>query len=315
MKGFFKNSGRMMFTLCMLACAGWFGLHLWRFYMEAPWTRDGRICADIVQITPDVSGLVTEVRIADNQLVHKGDTLFLVDSERYALAVEQAKAEVARTGATLALTRKDFARYNSLASSRVVSPQRRQEAETELKQASSAYDAACASLRLASLNLERARVKAPVDGVMTNFSLRPGNYAHEGEPVAALVDAKSYYVSGYFEETKLRHIHRGDKVRIDVMGETEPIFGHVDSISGGIQDRDNSGAGLLASVAPTFSWVRLAQRIPVRVAIDDNPSHLRLIVGRTATVTVLADKTTDGNGVFAWLGGTGLAGNPQTTTE
>lgn len=301
MKGIMKNSGRILFTLSMLVCAGWFGLHLWRFYMDAPWTRDGRICADIVQITPDVSGLVTEVLVEDNQRAHRGDILFHVDTKRYSLAREQAAAEVARTQATLALTQKDYARYTSLASSKVVSPQRQQEAKTELQQAASAYETALARLKLASLDLERAQVRAPVDGVLTNFSLRPGNYAHAGEPVAALVDVTSYYVAGYFEETKLRRIHGKDRVRIDVMGENKPMFGHVVSIAGGIQDQDSSGSGLLASVEPTFSWVRLAQRIPVRIAIDDNPDKVQLIVGRTATVTVLGGEGDDSKGYFAWL--------------
>ncbi|WP_319584727.1 HlyD family secretion protein [uncultured Pseudodesulfovibrio sp.] len=284
-----KNTGRILVTLAMLVCAAWLGRHMWEFYKEAPWTRDGRISADIVQITPDVSGIVADVMVKDNQIVHKGDVLFHIDPKRYTLALQQAKTEVASTRATLAMTKNDLGRYTSLATNRVVSPQRLQEAQTDQQQAISAYNNAVAKLKIAELNLSRATVRASVDGMLTNFSLRPGNYAHAGEAVAALVDAKSYYVVGYFEETKLRRIRPDASVRIDVMGESEPIYGHVDSIAGGIQDQDNNNSGLLASVSPTFSWVRLAQRIPVRVTIDENPNNIQLIVGRTATVTVIKD--------------------------
>lgn len=288
MKSILKHSGRILITFAMITCAGLLGLHIWQFYMEAPWTRDGRICADIVHIAPDVAGLIHNVSVKDNQFVHKGDILFQIDPERYTLALEQAETEVESTRATLKLTKKDYKRYTALASTEAVSTQKGQEAETELEQARAAYNNAVSKLKLARLNLRRATVKAPVNGIITNFSLRPGNYVQAGQPAAALVDSESFYVSGYFEETKLSHIMENDPVRIDVMGITDPLFGHVSSISGGIADSDNHGnSGLLADVEPTFAWVRLAQRIPVRVSIDKVPTGTRLIVGRTATVTVL----------------------------
>ncbi len=293
MKLILKNAGRVLLTLAMLVCAGVLGRHLWQFYMEAPWTRDGRVCADIVHITPDVSGLIQDVMVKDNQFVHKGDVLFRIDLKRFTLALEEARAEVTRTKAALAMAKKDFDRYDALVSKQAVSLQTMQEAESELKQDQSSYDNAVAAMKLAELNLERATVKATVNGKITNFSVRPGNYAQSGEAIAALVDSESFYVAGYFEETKLHNIHPDDPVRIDLMGESEPLFGHVASISSGIQDQDNDNSGLLESVTPTFSWVRLAQRIPVRIAIDKNPKNIKLIVGRTATVSIMEDKRID----------------------
>lgn len=276
----------------MVGCAAVLGQHVWSYYMEAPWTRDGHIRADVVRLAPDVSGLVSEVLVHDNQDVRKGDVLFRIDTQRFEFALRQAEAQVSNTGAALELARADLERYRKLSANEVVSQQKRQQAEAAVKQAEAAHEQALAGSDVASLNLERTSVRAPVNGTISNFSLRPGNYATAGSPVGALVDEDSFYVAGYFEETKLPRIHTGDPVRIDVMGESGSISGRVVSIAGGIEDRERSDTvGFLANVTPTFSWVRLAQRIPVRIAIDDRPEGMRLVAGRTATVSVLADAT------------------------
>ncbi|PZP46592.1 MAG: efflux transporter periplasmic adaptor subunit [Azospirillum brasilense] len=288
MKSFLRLSGRMVLTVAMVACAAVLGMHLWSYYMEAPWTRNGHIRADVIRIAPDVSGLVSEVLVADNQWVRKGDILFRIDPERFALALKQAEAQVLSTRAAMELTIMDLDRYRKLAKTDSVSQQKLQQAESNSKQAEASYQSALVNQSVARLNLNRASVRAPVDGVITNFSLQPGNYATAGGAIGALVDSESFYVSGYFEETKLPRIHKGDPVRVDVMGEANPLFGRVESIAGGIEDRERSDtAGLLANVAPTFSWVRLAQRVPVRITIEELPKGLRLIAGRTATVSVL----------------------------
>ena len=107
---------------------------------------------------------------------------------------------------------------------------------------------------------------------MTNLDLRPGAYATAGRPVFALVDRQSLHVQGYFEETKLGRIAVGAPVRVRLIGETQWLEGHVDSIAAGIEDRERGGSSnLLANVNPTFNWVRLAQRIPVRVQLDGVP--------------------------------------------
>ena len=153
--------------------------------------------------------------------------------------------------------------------------------------AQAAYDQAVASYRVAKLNLARTEVRAPVNGYVTNLLMSRGDYATAGRAMLAIVDSDSYYVAGYFEETKLRHIRIGDRVSIRLMAYSAPLTGHVDSVARAITDRDNTlGNDLIANVNPTFSWVRLAQRIPVRIAIDDVPKGIVLSAGMTATVVV-----------------------------
>ena len=280
-------SGRVLLTLAMVGCAGVLSWHLWSFYMEAPWTRDAHVRADIVRLAPDVSGPVAAVLVTDNARVQKGDALFRIETDRFEIALREAEAQVESTRAAAVLARTDFERYQRLASKEAVSLKQMQQAKSQMQQADAALQSALAARDLAALNLERTAVKAPAAGTVTNFSLRAGNYVSAGSPVGVLLERQAIYVAGYFEETKLPRIHLDDRVRIDIMGEPEPVFGHVASIAAGIEDRERSDtAGSLASVAPTFSWVRLAQRVPVRIAIDDSPEAVRLTVGQTATVTV-----------------------------
>ena len=280
-------SGRALLTLSMVGCAAILSWHLWSFYMDAPWTRDAHIRADIVRLAPDVSGPVTEVFVSDNARVEKGAPLFRIETDRFMLALREAEAQTLSMKAVAELARTDFERYQLLASKQAVSLKQRQQAESQMHQADAAYQSALAARDLARLNLERTTVKAPVSGAITNFSLRKGNYVTAGSAIGVLVERESIYVAGYFEETKLPRIHVNDLVRIDIMGEPEPVIGHVASFAAGIEDRERSDSvGSLASVAPTFSWVRLAQRIPVRIEIDDIPADVRLIAGRTATVSI-----------------------------
>ncbi|QWW71138.1 HlyD family secretion protein [Rhizobium sp. WYJ-E13] len=288
MKNIAFFSGRVLLTLSMAACAAVFGWHLWSFYMEAPWTRDAHVRADIVRLAPDVSGPVTEVLVSDNAHVEKGAPLFRIERDRFELALREAEAQVQSTQAAAELARVDFERYQLLASKEAASLKDRQHAEAQMHQADAAYQSAIAARDLAKLNLQRTTVSAPASGTVTNFSLRSGNYVSVGNAVGVLVENDAMYVAGYFEETKLPRIHVNDEVRIDIMGETLPIIGHVASIAAGIEDRERSdSAGSFASVAPTFSWVRLAQRIPVRIEIDHIPSSVQLVAGRTATASIL----------------------------
>lgn len=277
---------RLLVTLGMVAAAGIVGLALWDYYMEAPWTRDGRVRADVVGVAPDVSGLVTEVLVADNQVVARGDVLFRIDPERFALALRQAEAMVEGKKASAEQAAADHARYAKL-SDAAVSQQRVEAARATDLEARAAYDQAVADRDLAGLNLARSAVKASVNGRITNMELRPGAYVTTGRGVMALIDGDTLRVEGYFEETKLPRIHVGDRARIRLMGESATLTGHVESFAGGIEDRERSaGSNLLASVNPTFAWVRLAQRVPVRIALDPAPDGVRLVSGRTATVAV-----------------------------
>ena len=278
---------RVMVTLVAVLFAAVIGWRLWVYYEEAPWTRDARISADIVGVTPDVSGLVSEVKVRDNQMVHRGDLLFVVDPARFDLALRQAEAVVASRLSTLQQAVRDFNRYNSLTSTEV-SRQQVEQTQAAEEGAAANYQQAIADRDLAKLNLARTQISAPVNGIITNFDLRPGDYVTAGRPVTALVDSDSLRIDAYFEETRLPRIHVGDRVRIRLMGEATRLNGHVESIAGGIEDRERqSGANLLANINPTFSWVRLAQRIPVRISLENVPASVLIIPGRTATVDVI----------------------------
>ena len=287
MKGSFTLVGRVAVTVIVVIAALAVGRALWVYYMESPWTRDGRVRADVVQVAPDVSGFVTEVPVKDNQKVRRGDVLFRIDRERFALALRQADAAVAGHQATLDQANSDLKRYSALTTDAVSQQKQEQVLATQL-QAKAAFDQAVADRAVAQLNLARSEVRASVNGVITNMDLLPGAYVTAGKGVMALLDTDTLHVEGYFEETKLARIRVGDKVQIRLMGEKTVLAGHVESIAAGIEDRDRAeGASLLANVNPTFSWVRLAQRVPVRIVLDNVPDDMSLVAGRSATVEVM----------------------------
>ncbi|CAM5765414.1 RND transporter [Labrys miyagiensis] len=286
MKRFFASVGRVLITLIIVVIAAGTGWRLWDYYMNDPWTRDGHVRADIIGVTPDVSGLVSEVLVHDNQAVHHGDVLLKIDGKRFELALEQADAAVAGAKATLAQAQRDFARYSELGKD-VTSAQKIEQAQAAQDVAAASYAQAVANQGVARLNLERSEIKAPANGVITNLDLNEGDYVNAGKAVMALLDTDTLRVEGYFEETKLPRIAVGDPVDIHLMGQPATITGHVESIAGGIEDRERSdGSKLLANINPTFSWVRLAQRVPIRIALDKIPDGVSLVAGQTATVMV-----------------------------
>jgi RND family efflux transporter MFP subunit len=261
------------------------GHKLWVYYMDEPWTRDGRVRAEIVNIAPDVSGYVVELPVKDNQFVKKGDLLMQIDPSHYQIAVEQAQAAVAARKAELQM-RLDDAKRRADMDALVVSKESRENATHTASSAEAQYQQAIAALDAAKLNLERTRVVAPVDGYVTNLNVFKGDYATTGTPKLALVDSHSFWVYGYFEETKLRHVKIGAQAEMHMMG-GGVLKGHVESISRGIYDRDNPASrDLVADVNPTFNWVRLAQRVPVRIHIDQVPDGMVLAAGTTCTVVV-----------------------------
>jgi RND family efflux transporter MFP subunit len=286
-KNVFSLIGRVGLTVIALAAAAWVGVYLWGYYMKAPWTRDGHVRADIVQIAPDVSGFVTDVLVRDNQAVKRGDVIFRIDRERFSLALQQADAVVAGRLATLNEANADLKRYHALTTD-AVSQQKQEQVLATQQLAKANYDQALADQAVAKLNLDRSEVRAPVNGTITNMDLRPGVYVGAGKGVMALVDNDTLHVEGYFEETKLARIKIGAPARVRLMGDSRQLTGHVESIAAGIEDRDRGqGASLLANVNPTFNWVRLAQRVPVRIALDDASKQAELVAGRSATVEVL----------------------------
>jgi multidrug resistance efflux pump len=281
---------RFALTGVLFALAIVIGLALWQHYLYSPWTRDGRIKADVISVAPDVSGLVVDVLVKENQHVQRGDVLLRIDAERYRLALAQAEAAVTARRADYDLKRSESARRAAL-SGIVVSSESREASASSASAASALYQEAQAARDTAALNLKRAEILAPADGTITNLDIHPGDYASAGRPMLALIDDHSFRVNGYFEETKLPYLHVGDAVRIHLMSGGPELHGHVQSVSRGITDRDNpAGPRLLADVNPTFNWVRLAQRVPVRIDFDDLPSDVVLASGMTCTVIVEAPK-------------------------
>jgi multidrug resistance efflux pump len=330
-------------TLGMLVLAGFLGSALWRVYMGSPWTRDATVRALVVTMAPEVAGQITELPVVDNQYVHKGDLLMVIDPTNYTIAVSQAEAAVqqaqasvqsveaqmtvqqaqinaneaqlALAKAALVFAQQQATRYQDLAQTGYGSVQNAQQFASQLHQQESTVQSAVenltvahrqveslkaqrmsaeanlvqnrAQLRQAQVNLERTRILSPANGYVTNLLAHLGDFVNAGVKTISVVDADSYWVDGYFEETNLAPIRVGDAARITLMGYSEVLRGHVDSIARAINvsnaQPDNQG---VATVNPIFTWVRLAQRIPVRVHIDEVPTDVVLSAGMTATVEI-----------------------------
>ena len=284
--------GRVVLTLLVVAFACVVVWRMTMYYMFAPWTRDGHIRADVVQIAPDVSGLIKQVDVRDNQPVTRDQVLFIIDQERFRLALRQAQAVVADRKETLAQAQRESKRNRGLGN--LVARELLEESQSRELRAQSALTEAEVAVDSAQLNLDRTVVRSPVDGYVNDRAPRVNEFVTAGKPVLSIVDSSSFHIDGYFEETKLDGIHVGQSVEIRVIGDNARVRGHVESIVAGIEDRDRtSGQNLLPNVNPAFSWVRLAQRIPVRIVFDDVPADFRMIAGRTATVSIVADKVKD----------------------
>lgn len=277
---------RVCLTLAVVVVAVLAGWWLWNFYMLSPWTRDARVRADIVSIAPDVSGWVVELKVADNQQVKAGDLLMSIDRERYQAALEKARA-LAETSRQQYNLRQHEAGRRAHLGPQAISAELRENAQINAAIARAELQQAEAEVKLAELNLKRSEVRAPRDGQVTNLYLAQGNYVQAGQAVMALVADGSFYVQAYFEETKLPGIRVGMPAEVILMSGDQPLVGRVQSISRGITDRNATpDQQLLANVEPTFNWVRLAQRIPVRIELDEIPADLPLSAGMTASVRV-----------------------------
>jgi multidrug resistance efflux pump len=277
---------RVLATLALVAAALVGGAALWQYYLYSPWTRDGRVRTEVVGVAPEVAGRVATLHVVDNQYVRKGDLLFTIDPESYRLNVAQAEAVVENRVQDQKLREAQSSRRARLDNLSVSAEEKEQYAinaaisGVALRQAQVAAD-------VARLDLARTEVRSPVNGYATNLALRVGDYATVGRTAVSLVDADAFWISGYFEETKLARIREGAPALIRLMGEDRPLTGRVESVARGITDPNAAAGGEgLANVNPNFSWVRLAQRIPVRIRIDAIPEGVRLAAGMTCTVTI-----------------------------
>ena len=276
---------RIAVTLSLTAIAAYLTIGLWQHYMLAPWTRDGRVHAEVVEIAPEVAGTVASVDVQDNQSVKKGEVLFQIDPTRFRLAVAQAQAELDQRQRELDIRSGDVRRRSGLTD--VVAAEEIDRFKGSAGVAAAAVNAARVALDIAQLNLERTVLRAPVDGYVINLHLRVGDYVLTGQPRIAVIDQNSFWIAGYFDETKLKAIHVGDPATIALMGYPTALDGHVDSFGRGISDPNSHPDGLgLPDVNPIFSWVRLAQRIPVRLRLDSVPADIQLVAGMTCTITV-----------------------------
>lgn len=281
---------RFVITFAVVSLALFLGLMLWHNYMNSAWTRDGRVRADIVMVAPDVGGLVSNVAIKDNQLVHRGDLLFQIDVERFKHALHEAEAIAQTKKVHYEMKRNQYLRRASLDND-VISQESRDDARLESAIARAEYDETLTQVETAKLNLERSSVRAPSDGWVSNLLLRKGDYVQAGEKRLALITSQSFWIYGYFEEHKISFIHIGDPAEMKMLGTKYTLKGHVESIARGISDRDNVTDGrLLANVNPIFTWVRLAQRIPVRIHIDSIPKGMIISAGMTCSVTIKSPK-------------------------
>jgi RND family efflux transporter MFP subunit len=278
---------RVLLTLFVVIAATVLGYDTAHYYFFSAWTRDARVTADIITIAPDVSGYVTDVRVRNNQLVHRGDTLFVIDKDRYQLALADAEATLSSRLAQKMMLQDQLERREKLKPGVTITAEDLNNARRQFESAAAQYQEAIASRDVATLNLERTEVRAPVNGFVTNLLLTQGSYGSQGKAVVAIIDSDSYRVDAYFEETKIPKIKAGSSADIHLMDGAAVIKGEVESVARGITDQDNKdGPQLLANVNPTFTWVRLAQRIPVRIRLTDVPADVLIAAGMTCTVVL-----------------------------
>jgi multidrug resistance efflux pump len=277
---------RFLVTLVVVVIAAGLGQQAWMTYVGAPWTRDGTVRAYVVTIAPEVAGRIVQLPVADNQLVRKGDLLMQIDPTNYRIAVSLAEAAVQQAQITAENAAREAQRRQEL-TSLAVTVEEKQTYATTAAAAQAQYQQFTANLDQAKVNLGRTEIRSPVNGWVTNLSAQLGDYASVGVNQISLVDADSFWVDGYFEETSLSQIRDGDGASIKLMGYDQIVRGHVAGVARGISvaNARPNGQGL-ASVNPIFTWVRLAQRIPVRITIDKVPDGVRLVAGQTATVQI-----------------------------
>ncbi|MDR0533756.1 MAG: HlyD family secretion protein [Verrucomicrobiales bacterium] len=278
-KRYWRTAGVALLTILFI----WV---LWYYYMRSPWTRDGRIRSEVVKIAPEVPGTVADLRVRDNQFVHKGDILFSFDQERFKLALAQAEALLEQRRQDM-MIKTEQAKRRLAVSDEALPQDQKQSYSGAAAMAVAAFEQARADRDVARLNLERSVLVSPVNGYVTNLQLRVGDYLTVGNHALSIVDSDAFYVLGYFEETKMDHLRMNAPVKIKLMGYGSPMYGHVESISRGISDLNAAKAEEgLANVNPIFTWVRLAQRIPVRIHIDKKPDDIELAAGMTCTIFV-----------------------------
>jgi RND family efflux transporter MFP subunit len=277
----------ILITLGTVALAALLAWATWEAYMAAPWTRDGTVRVYVVTMAPEVAGRIVKLPVADNQFVHKGDVLFEIDPATYRIALDQAQAQAQRDAAALDYARENEGRKADLEAKGWASKDVYQQTTSTLHQSEAIVALDQAAIAKAQLDLSRTVIRSPVNGYVTNLLAQLGDYANVAQKIISVVDADSYWIDGYFEETSLGRIQEGDPATVKLMGYSQLVRGHVGGVARGINvPNAQPDQGGLASVNPIFTWVRLAQRVPVRIHIDQVPDGVRLVAGMTATVQI-----------------------------
>jgi RND family efflux transporter MFP subunit len=293
-----RETFKTVATVLILVLAGLAALVIWDSYVTAPWTRDGSVRVQVASIAPQVSGQITEVRVVDNQFVHQGDVLYVIDPFDFKVTLDTSRALLRQKAADLQVKRIQAERRMHL-SNLATTPEEQQVFLGNATQAQATFDAAQQQVAQADINLKRTQVRSPVNGYVTNLLMRVGDYAHAGTTNVSVIDADSYWIDGYFEETKMAHVCVGDRAEAALMGYRDPIVGRVESVTRGISVSNAAPSTQgLPSVDPVYTWVRLAQRVPVRIRITDVPAGIPLVSGMTVTVTVGGAQAQESGG---WL--------------
>ena len=286
---FLWSISRRLATLAIFLVVVLVSIVVWDQYVIGPWTRDGRVRVQVASVAPRVSGQITQLRVADNQFIHKGAVLYQIEPFDFEVALRSSKALLEQREADSYVKEQETERRKRL-SELSTTREQLQVFEGSARQAKAAVDAAREQVAQADINLKRTEVRSPGNGYITNLLLRVGDYAHEGVSNISIVDTDSFWVDGYFEETKLAQLCIGDRAEVKMMGYSSPIIGHVTTITRGVSVSDaTTGAQGLPNVDPVYTWVRLAQRVPVRIAIDRVPPGMPLVSGMTGTVTLSGD--------------------------
>ena len=284
---------RYLVTLAAVIVAGIVLASMYQEYLFHPWTRDGHVRAQVIKITPRVGGPIVDLPVRDNQAVTKGDLLFKIDPRTYELAVEQAEAKLKQALASEMVKEDQAKRARDLSrkDKGAISEQSLVRKENDLLVAKADVEVAEANLNSAKLDLEFTELRAPVDGYVTNLLLRYGSQTVANQPALALIDTSSFWVHGFFKETQIEHIRPGNKVVVKLMSYPDAALqGVVENMGWGIAQQDGApAADLLPSINPSFDWIRLAQRIPVRIRLTRVPEEVDLRVGTTASVFVTTE--------------------------
>lgn len=287
---------RVMVTLLLVLIAAIAIFRAWTFYTESPWTRDAKFTADVVAISPDVSGLLTEVRVKDNQMVKQGEVLMVIDQPRYQQALAEADADVSYYQSLGAEKKREAGRRLKLGTS-AMSQEAIDQAGNDYATVSHQLAKAIAARDVAKLDLDRTTIRAPADGWITNLNVHTGEFITRGSVAVALVKKDSFYLLAYMEETKLEGVRPGYRVEITPLGSNRIFYGSVDSVSAGVTNSSSSvGSKGLATVDSNLEWVRLAQRVPVKIRLDQQQGNL-YPAGTTATIVITGSTTRDNSHV------------------